>query len=145
MTTRSHRCAAIAGVSLLLCILAGCQSGQPVQNTSYRPNDLVLAADRTYTNYLNALKTGKEPKPQDYSEYGIPVKYWTDLIIALKPMKVYTHRVNIVVAQGTSAGTEEGKYIYMPISSYLPRSGDDRFTFTPTDVDGVYDYERSQP
>ena len=71
--------------------------------------------------------------------------YWPDRIKALNPIKVYTHRVNVVVVQRLSDGTEEGKYIYIPISSYLPRSGDDAFTFARTETNGVYDYRRSRP
>ncbi len=81
----------------------------------------------------------------DKSSGEIPSVYWPDRIKALNPIKVYTHRVNVVVVQRLSDGTEEGKYIYIPISSYLPRSGDDAFTFARTETNGVYDYRRSRP
>jgi len=61
----------------------------------------------------------------------IPPLYWADKIKALDPLKVYTHRVNIVVVQDQYSSVESGKYISIPISSYLPMSGDDGFVFTP--------------
>ena len=71
---------------------------------------------------------------------------------SLHPVKVYTHRVNIVVVQRMRGETEEGKYIYIMISSYLPQSGDDGFVFSPNPRsgntyslgDGVFDFKRTR-
>ena len=78
--------------------------------------------------------------------------YWADGIKALNPIKVYTHRINLVVVQRIGDGIEEGKYIYIPISSYLPKTGDDGFTFSPEPMNGniytlgngVFDFKRTR-
>jgi hypothetical protein len=101
----------------------------------------ILQADAwaTQVAYVRAINAGTEKRGEE-----IPPACWADGIKALHPIKVYFHRVNIVVVQRISDGTEEGKYIYIPVSSYLPRSGDDGFTFTPDPTDGhtVFDFKR---
>ena len=47
-----------------------------------------------------------------------------------------------MAAQRVSSETEQGKYIYISVSSYIPQSGDDGFTFTEHE-EGVYDYRPS--
>jgi hypothetical protein len=109
------------------------------------PNELVEAANRTFSNYVHS-EEAKETKAQG----DIPPKYWTASIRALKPIRVYLHRINVVVVQRVVNGVEEGKYIYIPVSSYLPMSGDDGFTFTPNPLkgntydtgDGIFDFQR---
>jgi hypothetical protein len=54
---------------------------------------------------------------------------WSEAVRALDPMRVYTHRMNTVVVLESIDGVEHGKYIYNPVSSYWPQSGDDGFTF----------------
>jgi hypothetical protein len=102
------------------------------------PDTLAGAAYETYTRHARAVSAGTEQPSTD-----IPHEYWTEKIKALKPLRVYTHRANIVVVQTVTRETETGKYIYIPVSSYLPRSGDDRFVFTPA-WDMVYDYTRKR-
>lgn len=65
----------------------------------------------------------------------IPANLWGEAITRLKPIRVYLHRVNVVAVLKADAGREEGLYIYIPISSYLPRNGDDGFAFTKVDRD----------
>lgn len=72
----------------------------------------------------------------------VPEQCWAGRIKALEPVKVYLHRHNVVVVQKLSANAEEGKYIYIPVSSYIPQSGVDRFTFTKSEGN-VHDYRRS--
>jgi hypothetical protein len=90
-------------------------------------------------------------KPQPEGErHEIPSKYWAEPIKALNPLRVYLHRVNVVVAQRISDGVEEGKYIVIVISSYLPQNKVDRFEYTPNPQrdnlfyagDEVLDYKR---
>jgi hypothetical protein len=64
-------------------------------------------------------------------------------IKALNPLRVYLHRFNIVVVQRESDATEEGRYVYIPISSYMPVNGDDGFTFTRVEGD-VYNFTRTK-
>ncbi|MEY2536277.1 MAG: hypothetical protein QOG67_17 [Verrucomicrobiota bacterium] len=55
---------------------------------------------------------------------SIPERYWGAPIRALKPLRVYEDRVNIVVATNRTRHQEHGVYFCRPISSYLPRDGD---------------------
>ena len=117
------------------------------QSTTLFTDDLMGDAYRTYSAHARAISEGTGKHSNE-----IPPTYWAVRIRALNPVKVYMHRVNIVVVQHFSNGTEEGKYIYIPISSYLPQTGDDDFVFTPNprSIDthtlgkGVYDFKRTR-
>jgi len=119
---------------------------------------LVKAALETYNHFVRAVNAGEEKSsptiPNKYwdKEPTIPNKYWDKEMKALDPVRIYTHMVNVVVVQRESDTLEEGKYIYLPISSYLPQSGDDGFTFTPNPLEnekyhlgpGIFDYRREK-
>jgi hypothetical protein len=145
METKS---AAIVGVSLaVLCCVCGCRSTpQPIARSLYS-DELVRDALQTYTAHVRAVSAGTEQPGSD-----IPPAYWAEGIKALQPLRVYTHRINIVVVQHVADGTEEGKYIYIPVSSYLPQSGDDGFEFTPNPRvgntyslgSGIFEFERTR-
>ena len=82
----------------------------------------------------------------------IPPVYWAPGIQRLTPLRLYTHRVNLVVVQGVKAGEEHGKYIYLPVSSFHPvaawysyKHAVDGFVFRPSSDFGVYDYTRTLP
>ena len=49
---------------------------------------------------------------------------WPEAVRALKPLRVYSDRMNAVIALSQEGGVETGIYVYVPISSYIPRSGD---------------------
>jgi hypothetical protein len=51
---------------------------------------------------------------------SIPERHWGAPLRALKPLRVYTDRVNIVVAIQERAYEEQGVYFYRSSSSYLP-------------------------
>ncbi|MFA5393075.1 MAG: hypothetical protein WC081_03100 [Candidatus Ratteibacteria bacterium] len=103
--------------------------------------DLQKSALEMYITYVKAVDAGKEKSVTE-----IPPRYWTDPIKVINPIKVYTHRANVVLVQKVTNGVESGKYIYIPFSSYLPQNGDDGFTFTLKALsnDRVYDYQKSQ-
>ena len=103
--------------------------------------DLGSAGWDTYAKYANALRAGQETAVGDERE--IPAEYWCDAIKALNPVKVYLHRLNVVVVQHIENGTEEGKYIYNLLSSYSPQTGGDGFVFTQDPVTGVLDFKRT--
>ena len=136
----------LAGVCLMLLAARGCQSNEGPTSPSLFPDDLTGDAHATYAAHTRAINAGTEALATE-----IPSTYWADRIKALNPVKVYTHRVNIVVVQRISHGTEEGKYVYIPISSYLPQTGDDGFVFSPdqnsgethTLGNGVFDFKRT--
>lgn len=91
-------------------------------------------AHETYSANVRACNAGTE-KPGN----EIPPSCWAGRIKALHPLKVYTHRANLVVVQRMTDGAEEGTYINIPISSYLPQTGDDGFEFSPNPrSDGTY-------
>ena len=119
MNVRSDMLVALLGAAFLLGTLCGCpakkpagQATKPAAKTTRGLSDLGWAAQQTVMNSSGVPST----------ETGIAPECWTDPIKALHPIRVYTHRVNVVVVQRVHEGIEEGKYIYISISSYLPRS-----------------------
>jgi len=102
------------------------------------PDTLAGAAYETYGRHVRAVNAGTAKPSTD-----IPQDYWSEAIKALKPLRVYKHRVNIVVVQAVTGETETGKYIYIPVSSYWPQSGVDGFVLTPSG-DFVYDFTRTK-
>ena len=139
MKTTLNRLVAIMVAAVCLYGLSGCKPKHLSPTPSALPGNLSEAAWKMHAAFIreNAAQAGK-------SEDQIPSSYWSDQIKALSPINVYIHRVNIVVVQHIADRVETGKYIYIPVSSYLPANGDDGFTFTPAGQ-SVYDYRRSQP
>jgi hypothetical protein len=132
----------IIGAFALFPAASHSQLVDPSSLTYMCSSKLACAAWATSINFGR----GNEPETAD----GIPAKYWATQIKALKPIKVYTHRLNIVVVLRLHDNIEEGKYIYIPISSYLPMNGVDGFEYTPNPQrdnkyyagDDVLDYRR---
>ena len=116
-----------------LFVVAGCQDGADRLSS----DALSAAALGTHARYVKMRNTGETPPSDD-----IPEPCWTDEIRALRPLKVYLHRINVVVVQKAVDCLEEGKYIQIDISSYIPQSGDDGFTFT-NQRGCVHDFRRS--
>lgn len=149
MKVRSCTWVVLCTGMLLFGALCGCSSKKPsteatqsAVTASPSVGDLIEAAELTYRNSHDVRWD---------TEGGIPPQCWAASIKALQPIKVYTHRVNVVVVQRAHDGVEEGKYIYIPISSYLPQNGVDGFEFTPNPQqgnmyytgDGVFDFKRT--
>lgn len=128
---------------VLMLGLSGCQTKSGVEKNA----SLVDAAYETYTRYVRAMR-GSEG---ENSTPDIPRQCWAEGIKKLKPIKVYKHRINIVVVQKVSDNVEEGKYIFNLVSSYLPQDGIDGFTLHPNPIkgnqyhlgDGIFDYQRT--
>jgi hypothetical protein len=135
MAIKSH--SIIISILLLSCLLTNTDCKKKSNDkVSIFSSKLAESAEETYSRYT------KQTNPNQITPSSeIPKQYWADKIKELKPIKVYIHRGNIVVVQKISDNTEEGKYIYMPISSYMPDNGDDGFTFTPLG-DNLYDFKR---
>jgi len=137
----------LTGLCLMLPAAYGCRSNEVPESGLLSADDLVEAAHATYVTRLRALKGGTPDLTDE-----IDSAYWADGIKALNPIKVYLHRINIVVVQRISDGIEEGKYIFIPISSYLPMTGDDGFVFSPDPMGGktyslgnrVFDFKRTR-
>ena len=138
--------ALLAGFCLMLSAACGCQSNEDPEPSSLSADEIAKEAYATHLARHRAIRGGT-PDPTN----EIYPTYWTDGIKALNPIKVYTHRINVVIVQRVSDGIEEGKYVYIPISSYLPMTGDDGFVFSPEPLngstyslgDGVFDYKRT--
>ena len=106
------------------------------RTTQLDSTDLEAAASKTTHEYYTAVRNGTEPDADNISP-----KYWSASLKNLKPLRIYTHRVNVVVVREENEEIEKGRYIYITVSSYLPTTGDDGFTFTARN-DGTWDYER---
>lgn len=132
-------------ILVLMFGLSACQKKSSIDNTALSTSELAESAYQTYSRYVRAINAGEEVANPE-----IPERYWSEPIRELKPIKVYTHRVNMVVVQKIRDGVEEGKYIYTPVSSYLPMDGIDGFTYKPNPLkgnryhlgDGILDYQR---
>lgn len=133
---RSRNIAPIGLALGCLLVLGACRSKPDAKLTAELPDALSQAAYETYVRYVKDCDAQMERSSEEIAE-----RYWTDGIKGLQPIKVYTHRINIVVVQELFGNTERGKYFYIPVSSYLPRTGDDGFEFSRVG-DGVYNYER---
>ena len=70
----------------------------------------------------------------------LPKEFWPQVIQELEPIKVYSHRVNRVIALDRDEGAETGYYVYIAISSYYP-TDDEEWTFTPL-ADNIWSYTR---
>jgi hypothetical protein len=119
-----------------LLMIPGCQKKPESGEVSHIPENLSISALQTHAQYIKAVNSGEQERSEE-----IPKKYWTDEIKKLNPVKVYLHRINIAVVQKETDNKQEGLYINIMISSYIPQSGDDGFTFTDLG-NSVYRFER---
>ena len=98
--------------------------------------DLSRAAEKTAERYYEAINNNSENNLDE-----IPEKYWDKLIKELNPIKLYMHRVNIVIVLTIDGQVETGRYVYQPLSSFIPVDRTDGFKFTYIE-DGTYKYIR---
>jgi len=125
-------------VLLSLLLSAGCKQKKDMARIFGEPKGLSRAAQETYL----ACRRQDSIEIRSFPQENIPEQYWSGLIRALDPLRVYTHRANVVVALKVNDYVEEGVYIYIPISSYLPVTGDDGFEFSSL-IEDCYMYKRS--
>jgi len=57
---------------------------------------------------------------QGWRDGSLPEAYWPEAIKTLKPIRIYSDRVNRVIVLSQKNGFESGYYVYIPISSHLP-------------------------
>jgi hypothetical protein len=144
----AHRLAvamvAASGLFIGLFILSGCQTGMHSTTPADPAKDPVVTYADLVTGYetmLHAL-----PMPANFAEItswasGIPPRYWSPPIQALRPVKVYVDVCNLVIVQTVTNGMEYGIYIIPAESSYLP---DSEFVFPPMGKgDCLQKYHRS--
>jgi hypothetical protein len=144
------RCRTMLGAMVLLIPMLAVSQEREIPNRGINSSaGLPEAAHETYINYNRAYQAGNVTVQREGEEILIPSNYWSDPIKALNPLKVYMHRVNIVVVLRLRDNIEEGKYISIPISSFLPMNGVDGFEYTQKlwhgnvyQFYGVLDYRR---
>ena len=107
------------------------------------PDTLPGAAHLTYAAHCQARIAGHADAPPSR---GIPALYWAEEIRELKPVRVYTHRVNLVVVQRLEGNREHGLYIQVGASSYIPGLGPaiDGFTWSQLETRGVLKFTRKR-
>lgn len=105
-------------------LIAGCNSEQPEEN-KVNPEVIRDAIVATL---------------QDWEKGILPEAGWPEPIKELKPLRIYSDRVNCVIALSQQGEIESGYYVYHPISSYLP-SNNDHWTFSSVGED-IWTYER---
>ncbi len=127
----------------LLVVLCSCQQS-PADPGSLFSKGLQRDAWRTVSAYDAAVWAHREKFRAE-----IPPAYWEPRIQHLHPVKVYTHRVNLVVVQRVKDGAEQGKYISLPVSSFQPvcsylfKHPVDGFVFRPAWGNGVFNFTRT--
>jgi len=136
MSSRCRSLIIIVGLFSLLLVIPDCQKKSDNGDIGQIPDNLSTAALQTHVQYIRAVNSGEQERSEE-----IPKKYWTDEIKRLNPIKVYMHGTNIVVVKKVTANRQEGLYIVLMISSYMPRSGGDGFTFTDMG-NSVYRFDR---
>ena len=134
----------VVSMGALLVFLSSCMQG-PADPGSTFHKGLQRAAWRTLSAYDAALLAHRERNRTE-----VPPAYWDQGVQQLQPAKVYTHRGNLVVVQSVTDGTEHGKYVDLPVSSFHPVSAwfshkhaVDGFVFRPACGTGVFDYTRT--
>ncbi len=130
-----------------LVFLCGCMQEQHADPGSSFHKGLQRDAWRTLETYDEAVLKHRETLRRE-----IPPTYWDAGIQRLNPLKVYTHRGNLVVVQRVADGVEHGKYIDLPVAPFHPKSAwfshkhdVDGFVFRPAPGNGVFDYTRTPP
>ena len=112
----------IAVVLIAGLLVCGCSGGQ---TTEKRPLEegFISAAMDTVIGFNKSSVKGTTP----YNE--IPKRFWAPEIEGLEPLKVYWHNNNLAIVLTDSGGEADGIYVYVPISSYLPRGDTIELTF----------------
>lgn len=131
----------------LLVFLSSCMQEQHADPGSTFHKGLQRDAWRTLASYDDALLKHRETFRRE-----VPAAYWDPGIQKLQPLKVYTHRGNLVVVQCATAETEHGKYIGLPVAPFHPKAAwfsrkhaVDGFVFRPAAGTGVFNYARTLP
>lgn len=133
--------------SMMAVRLALGQATQPSTLPAYSPQTIQTSAMRMLIRFNQSqLSRGQE------AARSIPETFWTDEIRSLKPIRIYSHRANIVVVQQEADGAESGQYISLHISSYAVTNGVDGFNYTPDprarqvpSAYPIYAYKRTSP
>ncbi|MDI1310867.1 hypothetical protein [Prosthecobacter sp.] len=130
--------------ALLVC-LCSCMQEQHADQGSTFHKGLQRDAWRTLSSYDEAVLKHRETFRRE-----IPPTYWDLGIQRLHPVKVYTHRGNLVVVQSVTDGVEHGKYIDLPVARFHPVSAwfsnkhvVNGFVFRPARGTAVFNFTRT--
>ncbi len=104
---------AVLTALILLSTLTGCNKINETNLSGDQRKRLVTAAHQTQDAHAKAA--GEELR----FECEIPEQFWAEPIRELKPVKVYNHHRNVVIALKINGNVEEGLYFYTTISSYV--------------------------
>lgn len=97
----------------------------PQEPETYRDYDsLIWAASETSMNF----KSSEISRPSGVF-VEVPEEFWAQEIKDENPIKVYSHNSNIALVFIETKKTEQGIYIHVPFSSYMPINND-KVTFT---------------
>ena len=104
---------------------AGQSATRPTAGKQFSPHDLT-AAERAaiVADAAKALREHMQDQ-QKPSNVEISEKRWGPALRRLKPIRLCNDRVNVMITLVDDAGQEEGLYVNLPISSYIPEK--DRF------------------
>lgn len=86
-----------------------------------------LTGDQCNLVIVGAHKTLRAAMQQEAAkapEAEIPVSCWSDVVKAMKPVRVVNDRVNVKLVLKDDGQFESGFYVIMGISSYRPERGD---------------------
>jgi hypothetical protein len=115
-------------ITLFATLVSGSQPGTDADGTKIVPvldkaqrEAIVAAANQAFGKHVKGER--KKEAPDE-----IVAANWGEAITKLKPIRVRNDRVNLAIVLSEKDGMEEGLYVSIPISSYLPRIGD-RFTY----------------
>ncbi len=134
-------------MTALLVFLSSCMQEQHADPGSTFHKGLQRDAWRTLASYDAAVLKHRERLQRE-----VPPAYWDPGIQRLNPLKVYTHRGNLVVVQRVTDGVEQGKYIDLPVAPFHPKSAwfshkhaVEGFVFRPAVGTGALNYSRTLP
>ncbi len=135
MSLKHHFFVALAGLVLVLAGgAAETDHARLVQEIG--PEALVSGAWKTQIALVQVEKRG--------TDGDIPQACWAEPIRRLNPLRVYLHRVNVVVVTKEDKQGEMGLYICIPISSFIPREGDDGFRYTQVLARDIQEFRRDR-
>jgi hypothetical protein len=101
---------------------------------------IVAAANNAYKLHVKGPRKNVAPD-------GIDKDHWGDAIARLKPVRVRNDNVNIAIVLAEKDGVEEGLYVSLPISSYIPTRHAEMLKLSTRDdkAFGTLYYYRSKP
>ncbi|HEX8373298.1 MAG TPA: hypothetical protein VF585_10990 [Chthoniobacterales bacterium] len=125
-------------IPLLLCIFALCLTFTSAAETNKKRPAPALSTemvDASYELHRAAVRRGLG------DQHLIPHEDWPPEIRRLKPVVVYSDRANLAIVLSRTETKESGLYVFLPVSSYIPTTGNGwQFETQPN---GIYRFTRT--